>query len=171
MEQWKGIPGTKYSVSSEGRVASRNLKWGGWRVMNPSTTGKYLHICMWINGSKKSASVHRLVAEAFLGPPPTLGHEVNHKDGIRHNNRTENLEWVSQSENVQHSYSVLGHKAARGEAAGPSRITEVQAREVWIRRAAGESLGAISADYGITKATVCDIYAGRSWAWISKVTP
>ena len=49
--------------------------------------------------------VHRLVAHAFLGPPPSkAASQVNHIDGNRSNNRKDNLEWVSHSENMRHSY-------------------------------------------------------------------
>ncbi|CAK0850600.1 unnamed protein product [Prorocentrum cordatum] len=50
--------------------------------------------------------VHRLVAEAFLGPPPTPWHsQINHKDGVKSNNHVANLEYATPSQNVLHSYS------------------------------------------------------------------
>ena len=50
--------------------------------------------------------VHRLVAQAFLPPPPSEKHTiVNHIDGDRANNRADNLEWVTPSENIRHSYA------------------------------------------------------------------
>lgn len=55
------------------------------------------------NGSHQKFRVNRLVLEAFVGPCPD-GHESNHKDGIKSNNDSENLEWVTHSENVQHAY-------------------------------------------------------------------
>ena len=57
-----------------------------------------------VNGTGRD-KVHRLVAKAFLPPPPSDKHtQVNHKDGDRANNRADNLEWVTPSENVQHSH-------------------------------------------------------------------
>ena len=55
---------------------------------------------------RKSFLVHRLVAETFLDGTQL---EVNHRNGIRWDNRAENLEFVSHSDNVKHSYNVLGH--------------------------------------------------------------
>ena len=56
-----------------------------------------------ING--KTPYVHRLVAQAFLGPPPSKEHtQVNHIDNDPANNRADNLEWVTPLENTKHSY-------------------------------------------------------------------
>lgn len=55
-------------------------------------------------------TVHRLVARAFLADTYREGLEVNHKDGNRHNNNVDNLEWCTRRENEQHSYNVLGKK-------------------------------------------------------------
>lgn len=55
-----------------------------------------------------NVSVHRLVASHFVKGDTNL--EVNHKDGDRTNNRSDNLEWVTRSENIQHSYDTLPRK-------------------------------------------------------------
>ena len=65
-------------------------------------------ICLHRNGDRHSASVHRLVAMAFLGEPPSDKVEVNHKDGNKENNAIGNLEWVTRSENMKHAIAKLG---------------------------------------------------------------
>jgi len=51
--------------------------------------------------------IHRLVAQAFI-PNPENKRTVNHKNGIRDDNRLCNLEWTTHSENNIHSFKVLG---------------------------------------------------------------
>ena len=60
------------------------------------------------NQIKKACAVHRLVAEAFIYNDDVENKTtVNHKDGDRSNNKVDNLEWSSYSENLQHAYNIL----------------------------------------------------------------
>lgn len=103
MEIWKTISEyPNYEVSSEGRV--RNIKTG--RVLRPCNTGiGYLKVGLsrGKKQSKKQITIHRLVANAFI-PNPDSQPCVNHINGIKTDNRVENLEWVSYSENTLHAY-------------------------------------------------------------------
>lgn len=92
-EQWADITGTdgKYQVSTHGRVRRDG------EVLHLSITLGYPIIAIRRNGEHKTRAVHRLVAEAFLGPRPD-GHVVHHKDQDRGNNHIENLEYLTISE-------------------------------------------------------------------------
>ena len=46
---------------------------------------------------------HRVVAELFIGEPPTNDHQINHKNGVKHDNYYENLEWCLRDENIEHA--------------------------------------------------------------------
>lgn len=104
---WKDIRGYEgyYQVSDEGKI--RRLLSGGRTKELRNKDGLYYTVSLSKHCDKRSYAVHRLVAEMFI-PKPVWDCEVNHKDGNRHNNRVENLEWVSQRENLQHAKEVLG---------------------------------------------------------------
>jgi hypothetical protein len=111
---WRDVVGYEdfYEVSSIGEVKSKTRIYpgrGGYlctrkpRIMTQGVTTKgYFAVTLTLNGVERRIEVHRLVAEAFLGKPD--GMQVNHKDGIKKNNKVENLEWVTPSENSLHAF-------------------------------------------------------------------
>ena len=110
-EVWKSltVDTKKIQVSSLGRfMDTRGLK--KWPL--PDRSG-YCRVSI----NRKTYYVHRLVCEAFWGP--SLGLEVNHKDLNKSNNHYMNLEWVTRSYQIQHSYST--NKTRRSSAAKRSK--------------------------------------------------
>lgn len=99
-----------YYITDTGFVYCRNNKLGRFRKMHPPKTHVgYFQVGLTKNHKRYFFGVHRLVAEAFI-PNPQNKPCVNHRNGIRYDNRMENLEWVTYSENMKHAYSVLNHK-------------------------------------------------------------
>ncbi len=88
-----------YSISSFGRVQSSYT--GKYLKPLPSKDG-YMYVNLYINGKLYRKSVHRLVAEYFIPNPDKLP-QVNHRDEDKTNNKVWNLEWVTISENINHS--------------------------------------------------------------------
>ena len=122
VEIWKGVSGLedRYEVSTLGRVRSlpieskfgcRVKKYPGCILRLRYDKRGYLTVTLNLGQKKKKGYfVHRLVADSFI--PRIVGKNiVNHKNGIRDDNRVENLEWCTTSENNFHAYRVLGRKS------------------------------------------------------------
>lgn len=108
-EEWKtaiydGEIYENYEVSNMGNVRSLNYKGHGKvQVLKPFVASGYLQVCLCKNRKKKTCSVHRLVAFAFIeNDNPTEKTEVNHIDEIKTDNRADNLEWVTPKQNSNH---------------------------------------------------------------------
>ena len=107
-----GILYTNYKVDKFGNIFTR-YRCPGYRKMSPSK-GLYLSVTISECGNKRSISIHRIVALTFIPNPHNLP-EVNHKDGDHWNNHYSNLEWVTPSENIKHSYTIGNRKDICGE--------------------------------------------------------
>lgn len=92
---------TDYSVSDDGKVRKDTTDY----ILSQSSQQDYRFVTLLINGSQKRMRVHRLVAETYIENPENKPY-VNHINGKRDDNRVENLEWVTASENTQHAVRI-----------------------------------------------------------------
>ena len=97
----------EYHVSNMGRV-KRISKHTPERLLKPGFNGRgYLSITLSKNDIQKTTLIHKLVATHFLATPKMSSHnQVNHKNGIKHDNLFSNLEWCTASYNTQHAYDM-----------------------------------------------------------------
>lgn len=114
MEQeiWKDIPWWewKYQVSSNGNIKSINFQRTGKTKQRKLVTDKDWYYRINFSREWKNFSIHRLVAKTFI-PNPENKPQVNHKNWIKTDNRIENLEWCTGSENMLHSVKFLWRKS------------------------------------------------------------
>jgi hypothetical protein len=123
-EEWKelsgldGLPvllvsnlGNVYNKATERRCKFYNCK--GYRITSIRFKGK-----------RKCVKAHRLVAMAFIPNPDNLP-EVNHKNGIKSDNRVENLEWCTRSQNAKHAYKLGLNHASGGVPPKPVLCVEL----------------------------------------------
>lgn len=105
IEIWKPITGyLEYQVSNLARIKSKSGK-----PMSLITDSKgYYKVNLWQNSKRKTCRVHRLMAIEFIDNPNNLPF-INHINGIKTDNRIENLEWCTHSQNSTHSHYILNN--------------------------------------------------------------
>lgn len=126
---WAQIQGYEglYEVSDSGDVRSMNYNHTGEpRILTPKKhSSGYNTVVLCKNSEKKNKSIHILVAQAFVDNPDSKP-QVNHKDGNKENNNANNLEWVTASENIHHSFEVLGKQSPNKGRFGESHYASVR---------------------------------------------
>lgn len=99
IDEWRTINDfPDYEVSVYGEVYSKRSE----RLLSPGDNDGYLCVVLCKDAKMYTKKIHRLVAETFI-PNPMGKQEVNHKDGVKRNNRLTNLEWCTREENIQHA--------------------------------------------------------------------
>ena len=168
-EEWRDIIGYEglYQVSNLGRVKSF---WRGReRIKKPvKAFNGYLHIELFKKGGKrKGFTVHRLVASAFI-PNPLNKREVNHVNGVKTDNRVENLEWATSSENKRHAVATGLHINPKGEDSGRAKLTNAQVKLIR-DNPNGLSCRALAEKFGVHERTIGDIQRGKKYKSVGGV--
>jgi len=165
---WVVIPKfPNYGATKDGHIvrATRSIRdVPGKRISQRLNHDGYPVCCLKVGKRSRPQLVHRLVASAFLGPVPD-GLEVNHKDGIKHNNHVSNLEYVTRGQNIHHAF-VLGLQAARdlrGSRNPQSKLTERQVTEIH-RLSGQQTQTSIARMFSVSDAEISHILHGKRWS-------
>lgn len=117
-EDWKPIKGYEnYYISNMGRVKSFAKKYNSFYLLKPTKNNKngYMYISLYKDKKRINYNLARLVGHAFCEGFSDIKNTINHKDGNKDNNTSENLEWLSQSENLKHSYKDLNRQKVKSK--------------------------------------------------------
>jgi hypothetical protein len=167
MEIWKPTPSHLgvYETSNLGRFRSpEKIDAAGRKrkqryLTEQNSKDGYKKINFFPNGRQKKCYSHRVVWETFVGPIP-IGLEVNHKNGIRDDNRIENIELLTHSENILYSKNILKTNYATF---GNAKITKENFSAVFLLREEGKTHKQIALQVGLKKSQVGNILNKKSW--------
>lgn len=167
-EKWRPVLGYEgqYEVSNHGRVRgldrvvcsqSGHQRFVRGRLLKPTVRNQYGHLRVVLSG-QKTRTIHSLVAEAFLGPRPH-GMVVRHLNGIKTDNRAENLAYGTISQNHRDCYEYGGRH-------GPGKLTREQVLEVKALIRAGVRQTDIAKRFGVNDGTIHQIRTGKTFSYI-----
>lgn len=184
-ETWKDIPGFPgYQASDFGNIRSVSRNVAHYSRLGPKSgvrkivgrvlkqkriKNRYPFIILCLDGKPITCSVHRLVALTFI-PNPDCKPQVNHRDGNKQNNRKDNLEWVTNSENANHAFQVLGRKSFPpcGENNHYAKLSTDDVRQIRAWWKTGDvTQTALASKWGITSGHIFDIVHGFSWKHVA----
>ena len=167
-----GLP--RFEVSDHGNIRRKSDR----RIMklHHSTSG---YVRFTDSTQKKTVNVHRVVICSFYGNSAL---ECNHKDGVKHNNHLDNLEFVTTSENAKHRVRVLkkhtlrdycGHNSytrknpPKGEKHPRAKLTDSAVLKIKELVAKNVTKKRIAEDFGVTPSIITRISAGTAWAHLT----
>ncbi len=166
----------KYEIGSDGSVWSTDFNNSGKRKQLKLYKDRNGYNVVWftIKGKRAIHPVRKLVAYLFLGVRPD-GLVINHKNGKRDDDRADNLEYVTQRENILHGWRVNGRKTSEkslalmkerfsGEKNPKSKVTKEQVKQIrMLRETFKWSLAQIGRHYSLSRPQVSAICNNKFW--------
>lgn len=178
---WKDIPEYEgyYEINRNSEIRSKErvvesliVKTGTVRKIKRSSKPikkRLDHKGYWIvilskNSKPKTLKVHRLLMITFVGKSDLV---VNHKNGVRTDNRLENLEYCTHRENILHGRKYLGHNSVRGELCGASKLNEIKVLAIVTLNKSGFNFSQISKLYNVNRQSIANVCQGKTWGHIT----
>lgn len=131
-ERWAPIPGFPcHQVSDKGRVRRHVVTFNTpAQMIRPHTSLRtgYVSVHLCHDNEEKTFRLNRLVCQAFNGTAPSPDYHAAHVNGVRTDNRAENLIWVSAKENIRHKRAHGTWQA--GETHGQSELDDAKVRQI-----------------------------------------
>lgn len=157
---WKDIKGYEgyYWINQLGQVKRIDAN----KLLSPGKSNGYNLVYLWKNGEGRGVSIHRLLAETFI-PNPENKAEVNHINGIRGDDRLDNLEWVTRDENMAHASRL--ELFPSGEQCHLSKLNELQVRV--IRKSPDLTQRELGKIFGVSHNNIGMIKRGILWKHIN----
>lgn len=165
-EIYKIVPDTEgmYSISNLGNVRNNTTMY----ILNPFVTAReYLQVSIQFTSraNRISIDVHKLVIRAFV-PNPDCKPYANHKDGVKTNNRADNLEWVTPAENNEHAVKM--GLISSGEDSYLHILKENEVLEIICKLKNGSRNIELAREYKVAHNTIDDIRCNRTWRYIER---
>lgn len=165
-KEYREIPQfPNYFVSSDGQLVSlaRNKK-RVWPKLQEKAANGYMRASFRVNGRNIKRPVHRMVLLTWGGLPTEGRTQVNHKNGIKTDNRLENLEWATHAENQAHWRKYL-HEQVRGEYVRASKLKPSDVHRI---RSASQFLSTyeLARAFGVNRSSVSSVISRRTWKHI-----
>ncbi len=171
---WVDVFGfSKYECSNDGLIRNKSPRSDRGEFLNPVTDQHgYKRTSLYRGEPLKRVPiiVHRVVWQSFNGPIPA-GMQINHKNGVRDDNRLENLEVCTPSENTRHSFQTLGKQPNinpnPGSKNGRAKLNEASVREIRNLIRLGDKDRSIAAKFGVSQAAIWFIRTGQTWTSVA----
>jgi hypothetical protein len=180
-EAWKAVsfkgihPDESYEVSNYGRIRRMNAKIKEWKICKPANVNGYAYFSFRIiegkNGKKRiTKSLHRLVAELFIGKPTKAMYNTIHLDFNKWNNHVQNLKWVSKKDMFEHSRespkTAIAIEKRKGQITNSKlTVTDVMRLKKKLKRGKNP-LYKIAKEFGITHTQLNRIRRGENWGHV-----
>ena len=165
MSEWKVIPSFPlYEASDDGQIRRRVRRGSAGSPGQPKATSSTWNGYLAVNIDGGLRIVSRLICEAFHGPAPDGDHQAAHLNGIRTDNRADNLRWKSRSENYKDQ--ILHGTSKRGTGHSLALLCDDDVRSIRRLVAEGYRQKDLASRYGVAISTISMVASRKLWGHV-----